>query len=74
MTPFKLNVFSGNLDIVLGMSTIFEGLSGNFLMLDTSNDPLTGELVIDPASGDTALDVKKGISLKAGQKLIVDGD
>jgi len=44
-----------------------------YLKLDTSNDPLTGELVITPASGTTALRANKDIVLKAGQKLIFDG-
>jgi len=44
-----------------------------YLMLDTSNDPLTGELVITPASGTSALRANKDIILKSGQKLIFDG-
>ena len=44
-----------------------------YLKLDTSNDPLTGELVITPASGTNALKANKDITLKSGQKLIFDG-
>ena len=44
-----------------------------YLRLDTSNDPLTGELVITPASGTNALKANKDITLKSGQKLIFDG-
>jgi len=45
----------------------------NYLKLDCSNDPLTGELVILPASGTTALFAKQDIKLLAGKKLIFDG-
>lgn len=44
-----------------------------YLRLTTSNDPLTGELVITPSSGITALRANKNIVLKSGQKLIFDG-
>jgi len=44
-----------------------------YLKLDTSNDPLTGELVITPASGETALRADKDIVLLSGRKLIFDG-
>ena len=44
-----------------------------YLLLDTSNDPLTGELVITPAVATTALRANKNIVLKSGFKLIMDG-
>jgi hypothetical protein len=44
-----------------------------YLKLDTSNDPLTGELVITPVDGTNALKANMNITLKAGQKLIFDG-
>ena len=46
---------------------------GVYLRLDTTNDPLTGELVITPSSGSSALKANKDIILKAGQKLVFDG-
>jgi len=48
-------------------------LSTLFLLLTTLNDPLTGELVITPASGDNALKANQNVTLKAGKKLIFDG-
>jgi len=45
----------------------------NYLKLDCSNGPLTGELVITPASGTTALSANQDIKLLAGKKLIFDG-
>lgn len=50
-----------------------ESGDARYLKLDTSNDPLTGELVITPASGTTALRANKNIVLKSGMKLIFDG-
>lgn len=47
--------------------------ASTFLKLDASNDPLTGELVITPASGTNALKANLNITIKAGQKLIMDG-
>jgi len=44
-----------------------------YLKLDTSNDPLTGELVITPAAGTEALRANADIVLKSGSKLIFDG-
>ena len=43
-----------------------------YLRLDTSNDPLTGELVINPASGNDALDVQKNVKFKEGTKIYFD--
>ena len=54
-------------------TAIIAALLATYLKLDTSNDPLTGELVITPAAGTTALRANKDIILKAGQKLIFDG-
>lgn len=48
-------------------------LSGAYLKLDASNDPLTGELRIEPASGTSALDCQKAIKLKAGERFYLDG-
>lgn len=44
-----------------------------YLKLDTSNDPLTGELVITPSTGSVAVRANKDIVLKSSQKLIYDG-
>lgn len=52
---------------------ISAGLDTIYLKLDASNDPLTGELTITPASGTTALTANKAIVLKAGEKLYFDG-
>lgn len=38
-----------------------------------AGDTMTGELIIDPVAGTTALDCQKDITLKSGQKLIYDG-
>ena len=45
-----------------------------YLKLDASNDPVTGELVITPSTGDNALTANKDITIKAGQKLYLDGE
>lgn len=70
MAKLSLNPVTGKLDLI-GM-TAEEAAA--YLKLDASNDPLTGELVITPASGTNALKANKDITLKAGQKLIFDGD
>jgi len=44
-----------------------------YLKLTADNDPLTGELLINPSSGDSALNAQKDIKVKAGQKVIMDG-
>lgn len=56
------------------VDALISALAALYLKLDCSNDPLTGELVITPASGDNALKANKDITLKAGQKLIFDGE
>ncbi len=55
------------------IDALIAALAAIYLKLDTSNDPLTGELVITPAAGTTALRSNKNIVLKSGQKLIFDG-
>jgi hypothetical protein len=55
------------------LNTLLAQLNALYLKLDTSNDPLTGELVIIPAAGTNALRANKDITLKSGQKLIFDG-
>ena len=55
------------------IDVLIAALAAIYLKLDTSNDPLTGELVITPAAGTNALKANKDITLKAGQKLIFDG-
>lgn len=67
--PYKLNIFTGNLDLVRSDGSI----AGTFLRLDTSNDPLTGELYIAPSSGTSALRVTKAVIIKDGEKLYFDG-
>lgn len=46
---------------------------GIYLRLDTTNDPLTGELVLTPGSGTNALKANLDITIKAGEKVIFDG-
>lgn len=70
MAELNFNAVSGKFDLI-GMTS--SEISA-YLKLDCSNDPLTGELVITPASGDNALKANKDITLKAGQKLIFDGE
>jgi len=47
---------------------------GIFLRLDATNDPVTGELILDPDSGGVALDSQQAILIKSGKKLVFDGD
>jgi len=47
--------------------------SYSFLRLDTDNCPLTGELIITPTTGNTAIRANKDIILKSGQRLVFDG-
>ena len=44
-----------------------------YLRLDATNDPVTGEIQIDPTTDDYAIDAKRSIRIKAGRKLILDG-
>jgi len=59
--------------IKLDNSITLSSGDARYLKLDTSNDPLTGELVITPSTGTTALRANSDIVLKSGQKLIFDG-
>ena len=68
---YKVNPFTSNLDDVGDLNQT--KADARYLKLDTSNDPLTGELVITPASGETALRADKDIILLSGRKLIFDG-
>lgn len=68
--PYRINPFSGKLDDV-SLDTVSADL--RYLKLDTSNDPLTGELEIAPASGATALRANKDIVVLSGRKVIYDG-
>ena len=38
-----------------------------------AGDTMTGELIINPASGDNALDAQQNIKVKSGKKIIYDG-
>lgn len=66
---WKLNIFSGTLDIVRSVSFI----DGQWLRLDTSNDPLTNELKISPSSDSHSLNLQKDMKIKSGEKIILDG-
>ena len=62
------------------ISVVFHGnyittsaADGIYLRLDCSNDPLTGQLYIQPSTGTSALRVSQDISIFAGKKLILDG-
>jgi hypothetical protein len=68
---WKYNPFTGVLDI--GTNFTMSVADGRYLKLDTSNNPLTGELKIIPASGNTALTAHKDIILFAARKLYLDG-
>jgi len=68
---YKFNLF--HWDEGVDTDVLEDFFDSLYLKLDCSNDPLTGELVITPASGDNALKANKNITLKAGQKLIFDG-
>lgn len=61
--PFKLNVITGNLDLVLGSDSLEETLNSVYLRLDTTNDPVTGEL-----------HVTNDIVMQSGKKFYLDGD
>jgi len=52
-------------------SDSYTALDGRYVL--KAGDTMTGELVITPASGNTALTANKDIILKSGQKLIFDG-
>lgn len=64
---WKFNPFTLEMDYY-GDST---GSGGPFVKI--AGDTMTGELVITPTSGTTALTANLDIVLKAGQKLIFDG-
>ena len=68
--PWKYNPFTDKLDRV---ELSEDDADAIYLKLDCSNDPLTGELEIDPATGDVSLRSRKAIILTAGQKLYFDG-
>ena len=67
-------------DLYIGGTAYLDAINLNgtdinsvYLKLDSSNDPLTGELIITPSAGTNAIKANKDITLKAGQKLIFDG-
>lgn len=72
---WSYNPFTNKLDKTYPGYTDAEidALLALYLKLTTSNDPLTGELVITPASGTNALKANKDITIAAGRKLIFDG-
>ena len=63
-----INPSTGNLDKVRSNSDLDDRY------VKKTGDTMTGQLTITPASGDTALKADKDIILKAGQKLIFDGE
>jgi hypothetical protein len=69
--PYKVNPFTSNLDDIGNLNQATA--DARYLKLNTSNDPLTGELVITPASGTTALRSNADIVIKSGKKLVFDG-
>jgi hypothetical protein len=62
---------SGKTIVTVSLDTV--AADARYLKLNTSNDPLTGELVITPASGTTALRSNADIVIKSGKKLVFDG-
>jgi hypothetical protein len=66
---FKFNVFSGTLDIAgLSISTA----NGKYVL--KSGDTMTGPLIINPSSGNTALTIEANQYIKAGKRLYFDGN
>lgn len=47
--------------------------AATYLKLDASNDPVTGELEIDPTTDTVAVKAQKHIVVKAGQSIYMDG-
>lgn len=69
MPTFKLNIFTGELDMVRSVSF----LDGQWLRLDASNDPVTGELLLNPTTDSFAADIQQDFKVKSGKKFILDG-
>ena len=73
MAQFTFNALTQQFDLIGMTAAEAAALPLTYLKLDTSNDPLTGELEITPASGTTALRANKNVVILSGQKIIYDG-
>lgn len=64
---YRVNAVTGQLDLTLDK----DELDGVYVF--KIGDTMTGELIINPTSGNTSLTAKKNIVVKAGQKIYFDG-